>query len=1020
MLRKQIPSAVWGDTLRVNRRTGATVSIHDMSQLFMVQFNRFVPIDSIITRLEALIEVAYAHQPIQAVFHANPNDPKFQSGEQWNLTKINAAAAWDITKGSPNIVVGIIDADGVKRTHEDFTNADGTSQFVAGKGDNTFIGTTPHGTKVAGVVAAATDNNKGVASLGWNLKMIPYKWDFSEQNPLANLPAKIQQAIDDGVDIINMSFVTTELRIINCNGTQCQLWFSKSYISVQEKIQDAAAQGIVLVASAGNESLNSQAKPECKPCDQFPYKAYPAAYPEAIAVSATEQDDSFHNEYNNGNVEPEPFIDVAAPGIGILTTSGDGYATVNGTSFSAPLVAALPGLIWSVNPSLTRDQVKDIITATAVDIEAPGYDDSTGYGRINAHAAVLKTLDELGTRKSISALATAYNGSRKLVKNGSTYYLVYESGNQIYFTKSTDNGSTWSDPPARLSDGFMQNNFPCIAERSGNLYVVWQRKNGSTHDILYRSYASGAWSSIQALASGVGSNNPLPAMISSSLSSELMLVYRTSSALQYRRYTGGSWQSPASVTGTTSASRNPSLSYNEDFGFVLTWDNGSNVYHQCFSTSWSSPVPVSSASLPAFDHQYSSNAASENMDRHIAWQAFEAVTYQRQAIYYNRNLNSTNFTMFVSENDDYLRPTITGHTGGAASVVWHDTGSNSNIRKAYYNGSSWADGQTGTVIASNGADASLSITNPYGGTAKAVWRSAGTAPYTLTLGPSGGLGKSAANEIFVYNRRVLYSLDTTAVLALQMGGPQIISNGSTIVVPFPAVADDDSLIAAQLAEKLSLSNVLLPADADSVVFTVHHYSRDAGQLRQNLQHPLQVAFVLSPTTVGVTPITISLGSISPTGESRQATRVALPVQPWRSQTVNLHTIISNLDVSKSFGTLIHVYEAVQSGVSKSNGQLIARVTDDQPSLTLRVHPNPFNPSTQIRFSLSRTSTVSLRIYDANGRLVRKWSRERHQAGEHAIVWDGNDQQGLPVTSGMYFGELFLGTERRVAKMMLIR
>jgi hypothetical protein len=287
-------------------------------------------------------------------------------------------------------------------------------------------------------------------------------------------------------------------------------------------------------------------------------------------------------------------------------------------------------------------------------------------------------------------------------------------------------------------------------------------------------------------------------MISSSLSSDLMLVCCTSSALQYRRYTGGSWQSPASVTGTTSASRNPSLSYNEDYGFVLTWDNGSNVYHQYFSTSWSSPVRVSSASLPAFDHQYSSNAASENMDRHIAWQAFEADVYQRQVIYYNRNLNSTNFTMFVSENDDYLRPTITGHTSSAASVVWHDASSNNNIRKAYYNGTSWVDGQTGTVIASNGADASLSITNPYGGTAKAVWRSVGTAPYTLTLGPSGGLGKNAANEIFVYHRRILYSLDTTAVLALQMSTPQIISKGSS-AISFPAVSDKDSLVAAQLA-----------------------------------------------------------------------------------------------------------------------------------------------------------------------------------------------------------------------------
>jgi hypothetical protein len=103
------------------------------------------------------------------------------------------------------------------------------------------------------------------------------------------------------------------------------------------------------------------------------------------------------------------------------------------------------------NPNLTVNQIKQFLFDTAVDYGSTGNDNDYGYGMIDAHQAVLKALDNLPARKSISTQATAYNGSRKLAKNGSNYYLVYESGNQIYFTKSTDNGSTWSDPPTRLA-----------------------------------------------------------------------------------------------------------------------------------------------------------------------------------------------------------------------------------------------------------------------------------------------------------------------------------------------------------------------------------------------------------------------------------------------------------------------------------------------------------------------------------------------------------------------------------------
>jgi len=223
------------------------------------------------------------------------------------------------------------------------------------------------------------------------------------------------------------------------------------------------------------------------------------------------------------------------------------------------------------------------------------------------------------------------------------------------------------------------------------------------------------------------------------------------------------------VTGTNSSSRNPSLVYkSNDYGyFDLTWDNGSQVYHQVYYGSyWSSATQVSQAWTN--NNQCSSYALSGNLDRHIVWQAQDwSHAGGKQVIMHNKNLNPTVFSEFYDYRD-YLRPTGSGHSSGAFSVVWHDAWDAKNIRKAHYNGSSWADGQFGVVIGTNGADASLSVANPPGATAKAVWRSVGSASYTLTLGPNGGLGKGLAEESFVYHRRSLYALDSTSVLSLQM------------------------------------------------------------------------------------------------------------------------------------------------------------------------------------------------------------------------------------------------------------
>lgn len=503
----------------------------------------------------------------------------------------------------------------------------------------------------------------------------------------------------------------------------------------------------------------------------------------------------------------------------------------------------------------------------------------------------------------------------------------------------------------------------------------------------------------------------------------MMAAYRLNGGLKSQRTTtanGSSWGSPVVITSNSNA-KNPSLIYRPNDGsfFKVAWDDENNVYHQAYNGSgWASATTVSTGTV-AMSHQFPSYALSGNNDRHIAWQAFEVDVYQKQAIYHNKNLTNV-FMVFVSEDWNHFRPTASGHTGGALSVVCHDDSPSQNLLSRYFNGSSWQGGLTGTVIANNSVEASLSITNPAGATAKAVWRSAGNAPYTLTIGPSGGLGKINADDPYVYHRRIVYSLANQNALSLQITAAEIVAAGSRNKIQFPNIADNVSVSTSQLAETMHFSNIMLPANADSVVFTVRLYSREAGGLRQSLQQPAQAAFTLSHANTGLALATISLPALPISGEFRQKVRVAFPVQTWRGQAVNLQPILANLDQNKSEGALLHVYEFDPANAKKNGDQLVEAIPANPQRFEFRVHPNPFNTTTRIYFSLPTAGAISMRIYDVNGRTVYVWKNEPFNAGEHALIWDGNDQHGLPATSGTYFAEMVIGAERRVAKMLLLR
>jgi len=340
-----------------------------LRRTFRISVDDVENIDQLIKELSLLKEVEYVEKvPLIRSTHT-PNDLKANTvNGQWGLHKIQAQNAWDITKGSSDIVVAVVD-DAIQTHHPDLAG-----KFVAGRdvSDNDNNTNPPqwyfgHGTHVAGIAGASTNNGKGIASIGYNVKIMPIKATPNSALPQAYCKYKcvliynayegVTWAADNGADVINMS------------------WGGFGYSQTnQDVMNNAANQGAILVAAAGNSNSS--------------IVFYPAAYDNVISVAATDINDnrSVWDIDKNSASNYGSWIDVSAPGSSIKSTivNGNGYANWNGTSMASPMVAGLCGLILSVNPALTPSEVENCILSTADQLS----NSNLGAGRINAFNAV--------------------------------------------------------------------------------------------------------------------------------------------------------------------------------------------------------------------------------------------------------------------------------------------------------------------------------------------------------------------------------------------------------------------------------------------------------------------------------------------------------------------------------------------------------------------------------------------------------------------------------------------------------
>jgi len=334
-------------------------------------------------------EIETCERDYEVALNFAPSDPYFQSCEQWGYFKIEAEAAWEISRGdSGNTIVGVMDT-GIKVDHPDLKDAlwvnpgdsemDGVDSDANGYTDDVhgWDGITPynkgfphdddgHGTHCAGIIGASGNNEQGVTGLAQPRLMVLRFLSSGHSGSMSIAQMLLNYALGKGAKLTAMQFGSTQ-----------------SSANTLMVMQMAAERGHIMVISAGNDGTNN---------DERAY--YPCNYDldNIICVGATDQNDNKAAFSNYGKTH----VDVFAPGYQIMSTYYDhhapesapiNYGLASGTSQAAPFVSGLCALVWDYRPDLTWRQVVNIVKYTA-DVIPGLVQYSECGGRINAKRAL--------------------------------------------------------------------------------------------------------------------------------------------------------------------------------------------------------------------------------------------------------------------------------------------------------------------------------------------------------------------------------------------------------------------------------------------------------------------------------------------------------------------------------------------------------------------------------------------------------------------------------------------------------
>ncbi len=355
--------------------TSTTAGDGERHPLMCARVVKIAPEDDVpsaAARIGELPGVVYAHPNYIMRPAAVPND-YYYAAYQYGPNIMRAPEAWDLTTGRAEVIVAVADS-GLYFDHQDFQDGavwanddpltgaddDGNGYVDDYRGwdfinnDNDPSASSAHGTHVAGIIAARINNGLGIAGMS-NCTIMPLQVFDGQYGTWEAISSAIVYAADNGARVLNYSGGG-----VSGDGL------------LASAVQYAARRGMVIVTAAGNHGTET------------PF--YPAAFAETIAVSATGPDDVYYANSGRGH-----HIDVAAPGMDVLSAYWEhpsDYRFLSGTSMATAQVSGLVALMFSLNPHLTTEEVRALLSENAVDLGAAGFDPEFGWGRVDAAATL--------------------------------------------------------------------------------------------------------------------------------------------------------------------------------------------------------------------------------------------------------------------------------------------------------------------------------------------------------------------------------------------------------------------------------------------------------------------------------------------------------------------------------------------------------------------------------------------------------------------------------------------------------
>jgi len=344
----------------------------DLENVFLVTLEAGQSVESAVARLGRDRSVVYAEPDYLASVCLIPSDPNYES--MWNLLKIRAEEAWDVTTGSDSVIIAVVDT-GIDYDHPDIVDRiwenaeevggvplidDDDNGFVDDErgwdfayDDNDPMDGHGHGTHVSGTIGASTNNYVGIAGVTWQGKMMAVKGlSDAGSGTDSDLTDAMRYAVDNGADVMNNSWGGIGVSQLE-----------------QDAIDYAMAAGCIVVAAAGNDAVDAQ-------------WFAPAGQRDVVCVGATGSGDLRASFSNYGER-----VDVSAPGESILSLAagGSSYTYMSGTSMAAPHVSGALGLLIAEHPAWTIAQLVGQLDGTAEDIDGlnPDYAGLLGLGRID-------------------------------------------------------------------------------------------------------------------------------------------------------------------------------------------------------------------------------------------------------------------------------------------------------------------------------------------------------------------------------------------------------------------------------------------------------------------------------------------------------------------------------------------------------------------------------------------------------------------------------------------------------------